>query len=306
MIKGRRIKKLSRYLGEDKKGTEIVCCVLVCPGMATKMKQAGFPDPLQLGDKVLPTPVGPVSLFNAEGRLRKIRNRKKEKISYEVRSSWLEWHGNERKTRYGTKVVSYYRFPTELDEPPGVELAISEDPTGNQMICAPAVIYQPDSARLIHIVNLMLEIFGICEFSDASLNTIAPAATKVFWEILPRGPWDFDRLKRSVIPTYGVPKRQQEVAEENLRFLLKHSPGAIAAGKAGFSGYAVYVYDHSNFCLCENSRYGNATYVLPDEWESLTRLSKSELLEKLGEKTRIIHDSHWRSRIEERFKSPTL
>ncbi len=306
MIRGKRIRKLSRYLGEDRKGTEVVCSALVSLELASKLQEAGFSESPQLGDKVLPTPVGPVSLFNAEGRLRKLRDKAKIQISYEVDTRWSELHGSERRTRYGRKVVNYYKFPTEIDPPPpGVLLTISEDPDKNRMICAPAVIYQPDSERLMHTANLMLELFGICEFSDSSLNTVGPAATRVSWEILPRGHWDVDHLKLSVIPRYGVPKRQQQLAEANLRFLLEHSPGAIAVGEAGFSGYAVYVYDHSNLCLCENSRYGNATYVLPDnDWQSLTRLSKSELLKKLGEESRIIHDSNWRSRVDQRFKSP--
>jgi len=48
----------------------------------------------------------------------------------------------------------------------------------------------------------------------------------------------------------------------------------------------------------ENAEYGNAIYVMNQQWEALTKLSRTDLLNAIDSRvTRIIHTTGWETRL---------
>jgi hypothetical protein len=69
-------------------------------------------------------------------------------------------------------------------------------------------------------------------------------------------------------------------------------------GKAGFYGYIVLMFDHTEKVLLECPVEGNAIYVLNSGEERLLRMSKQELIES-SEANRIVHAGAWYQRLKD-------
>ncbi len=69
-------------------------------------------------------------------------------------------------------------------------------------------------------------------------------------------------------------------------------------GKAGFYGYIVLMFDHTEKVLLECPVYGNAIYVLDSGEERLLRMTKQELRDS-GEATVIPHSKNWYRRLKD-------
>jgi hypothetical protein len=69
-------------------------------------------------------------------------------------------------------------------------------------------------------------------------------------------------------------------------------------GKAGFYGYIVLMFDHTEKVVLECPVYGNAIYVLDSGEERLLRMTKQELKDS-GEATVIPHSKNWYRRLKD-------
>lgn len=69
-------------------------------------------------------------------------------------------------------------------------------------------------------------------------------------------------------------------------------------GRAGFYGYIVLMFDHTEKVLLECPVEGNAIYVLDSGEERLLRMSKQELIES-SEAKRIYHSGPWYQRLKD-------
>lgn len=92
-----------------------------------------------------------------------------------------------------------------------------------------------------------------------------------------------------------------------LRLIQKLDPIRCAIGRGEFDGYVAFFFKRGNVAL-ECAWEGNAIYIFPeDRWIALSKLTKSELLEKHGhELERIIHDSdgRWFPRLKRSLRIP--
>jgi hypothetical protein len=68
-------------------------------------------------------------------------------------------------------------------------------------------------------------------------------------------------------------------------------------GQAGFEGYLIFGFTEKDLFVLESLVYGNATYVLGSNWESLAGLTKKEILAADLHVARIIHRQGWDSEI---------
>lgn len=75
-------------------------------------------------------------------------------------------------------------------------------------------------------------------------------------------------------------------------------PRNFVAGTSGFSRYfgAQFADD---LVVFENVSYGNAAYVMFDEWERLSQLSRVELLASDEHFVRVPHANSWERRLRE-------
>jgi hypothetical protein len=75
--------------------------------------------------------------------------------------------------------------------------------------------------------------------------------------------------------------RHAERDDERIRLLWDLKPDMLFIGRLGFSGYIVFIFNRGNIAVLESAFVGNALYIMPaEEWRDLSKLSKTELLER--------------------------
>lgn len=296
-ITKRRIRKVNNYLSEFRAGDAVFVGIPVVDVAAGRLAQVGLPDPPSIGATVLPpSDLGPVSLFNAEGRYNIRRDQPMETACRQVEWHWTEWHGPDPVEQSDVVDVPYKRYPREFIPPPSIELCVRNSARGQLLITAGPFTYSPgDTALLTHVTNLILEAFGECEFYDANLMPpITAPVRRLNWEILPAGRYPWERLEphlRSLV--HQSAEGNQPVIGWRLQHIAASNPEFVAIGKAGFHGYVVFGFPDHNVFILESIFYGNATYVFGEDWEHLSQRSKAEILAGGLQRDRIIHRKGW-------------
>jgi len=79
---------------------------------------------------------------------------------------------------------------------------------------------------------------------------------------------------------------------DRIRKAYSLDPNEVILGSDGFEGYMVFTFAHTLKVFLENAESGNAIYIIDDDWERLSRLTKRELLTH-PETTRIVHKGKW-------------
>ena len=59
------------------------------------------------------------------------------------------------------------------------------------------------------------------------------------------------------------------------------------------AGYVIFGFPEKNLYVLESGFYGNATYVVTDDWEVLSRMTKAELINGDLHQTRVVHLKSW-------------
>lgn len=65
----------------------------------------------------------------------------------------------------------------------------------------------------------------------------------------------------------------------------------------GFSRYVVFGFPQKNLYVVESMVYGNATYMFARDWESLSRMTKAEILEGGLHEQRLVHRLGWEDEV---------
>lgn len=86
-----------------------------------QLRAIGFDDAPSEGQSVIPSPIGPISTFNANGRETVRRDLPKICQSRMVWSTWNDWHGNRHS---GMQVRSQQVYQKELVTPPEEYLTV--------------------------------------------------------------------------------------------------------------------------------------------------------------------------------------
>jgi hypothetical protein len=150
---------------------------------------------------------------------------------------------------------------------------------------------------LLSAVNLLQENTGNYDVFPSGAPVEEYLKTLyVNWEILPPGERE-DNLKRILS---NIPQDNPRVREriiERYDFLAKLHPQDFVRGTNGFRSYfgARFAKDLVAF---ENVDYGNAIYVMFEDWEELSKRSRIELLSGTGEGfVRIPHIDGWKTKL---------
>ncbi len=113
---------------------------------------------------------------------------------------------------------------------------------------------------------------------DAQLN-------KVFWQILPPGQWTFD----SVLNHYNELQHANPHIHfdvKRLQTVLQLNPLSLYVGIGEFDGYIVLAFPQTTKVVLECLIYGNAIYVIREDWLRLAKLPKFELLSQFPSQAR--------------------
>lgn len=156
--------------------------------------------------------------------------------------------------------------------------------------------------HLLENLNLLQENIGAIDIfpSDATLTDYLKTIY-VHWEILPPGDRDetIDRIF-SGFKSSSEDLRKKLTSRYNL--LSKLGPKAYISGTSGFRRY--FGAQFSDFLVVfENLEYGNALYVMFEEWEGLSKMSRIDLLsgDRKGFK-RIVHRRGWEDDLKRTIK----
>lgn len=301
IIKKKRIRSAASNIRGVKTGEEICVAIPDTQRFKDKLQEMGFSSSLAVGERVLPSPLGTVSAFNAEGDFEVHRDLPMETAYRQGEWTWKEFRG-----RYDTveksKIVDipYKQYPRTPIPPPAVELTIAETPKGDKVVVSPPIKFTPKlESDLVHIVNLFLELFGECEVLKSDLSTVAPAKLiRLNWEVLPPGKLPWKQLQKRLQP---IVNRQTEgnrvVIDKRHETIAAHDPEFVAVGRGGFGGYVIFGFPSKSVFILESTQVNNATYVLDRDWEQLSTMTKAELLNGKLHKQRVIHRESWFSEI---------
>lgn len=296
-IQKQRIRNPNRYLRTIKSGESFVVAFRDPATTKERAVLAGFSDELPVGQQVLPSPVGNVTFFNANGRYIALKDQPKETAYRQQEWTWHEWRGP-YDTEERTEIVEipYERYPRRFIEPPSIEFSIAADENGNKVIASPTFVKDStDADTVTTAINVLLELFGECEILDEKLAPIIRSPVKrVNWELLPRGPMPWNQMRRnlrSVIDSQT--EGRQAVIAKRFEAINSHGPEFAATGKAGFQGYIVLGFPSRNLYVLESTEVNNATYILENDWETLSQMTKAELLREGLHKHRVVHRKNW-------------
>jgi hypothetical protein len=95
-----------------------------------------------------------------------------------------------------------------------------------------------------------------------------------------------------------VSEGNRKIIEHRLEAINSYGPTFYAIGQAGFRGYIVFGFSDRDIFFLESMYFGNATYVFEDNWETLSKMTKAEILNHNLQKDRIIHREGWENRVD--------
>jgi hypothetical protein len=254
--------------------------------------ELGFDTSPTEGDAVIPTPVGPVSTFNASGREIVRRDLPKVSQSRMVWSSWKDWHGNPHS---GLQIRSQDVYQRDLVPPPEEYISVLRSGTELVISSRPMDVAVDEEGAIVHVINLFLELFGEVSITSADPKSSASLAVKrLNWRVLPPGEYPFARAKEELKEFFRhLQEGVREVVESRIRSVTQYNPDFIAVGVGGFREYVVFGFRTRGVYVLESPTLGNATYVFKNDWSQLSSLSKKQILDGSLHEARLIHNHRW-------------
>jgi len=153
-------------------------------------------------------------------------------------------------------------------------------------------------------LNLLQENTGGADVFPADANLTEYLKTiSVYWEILPPG--ERTETLARILSKFRAPSQElREKLLDRYMFLEKLEPVAYISGTSGFHRYFGAQFA-DNFVVFENLEYGNAIYVMFDDWEELSKLSRMELLKNRRGAgfVRIVHRTEWKKLLTQLIKN---
>lgn len=280
---------------------------IVIPGVsnlaqhAQRIAELGFSFPYEAGEAILPAAsYGRSATTNAEGWVEVHRDQKMETAYRQVIWRWTMKRGYSYEEASKLVSVPYKRYPRTEHPPLGLEIHITPKTDGSLIATLPPLTVTAENEFALKLsVNLLVEIFGECDLLTEDLDQIIKAEVKrLNWRVLPPGKRSSEEVEDELEEVVQhLPEKVREVVEYRVRFINQFGPDLFAFGTHGFSGYLVFGFQKKGLFLLESIYFGNATYVLGEQWEDIARLSKGEILNNKLHIARIEHRDLWKQQI---------
>lgn len=219
--------------------------------------------------------------------------------------TWIRPYGN----RNATEVAAFTTrevFPRETRYGHGLAIQIDVGTLqGDKVRIGFRVdrVFPPDTKR--EDVDLLLALSLLRENVGAA--DIVPSGTtpdewvshqELSWELLPegqRGDLVFESIVRRL--SLDPDSDNTHVARARNEFIWSLGPGKVATGRGTFSRYVAYIF-RDDLVVLENLSYGNALYVMYENWEALSQRSRLDLLaDPQADFTRIVHRGRWKQEL---------
>ncbi len=289
------------YLSSLADGSAFRVITTLAEPLEEPLKRAGFSHPPKAGDTLLPRIVGPVSRFNARGRWNVRRDLPKQsRYIRTVSWRWEQWAGRGR-TEEREEFKDIYRdcYPRELIPPPSVELVLLR--LGGQWSVTSPELKRASATteHNKHCINLMLELFGVCDLVTEALRPIdVPVIRRANWRMLPPGEYPWNKLEAHIDAVIGARSEDtRRVIWDRQETVKSFNPDEIYVGEAGFDDYLAYVFRTRQIVVLESVRKDNAVYVFGMDWKRVSQLSKAEILRNGLQLARIVHARGWKAQL---------
>jgi len=153
---------------------------------------------------------------------------------------------------------------------------------------------------LLFALSLLNELIGTFDIFKSDITGKEILETrKVNWEIFPPGERDFKgELGRKLI---GASAENKKEMLHRAGVIEKMIPKQFVLGSGLNSNYYGALFE-SDLVVFENVEYGNATYILFEDWEEVSKKSRTEIMNGKSNYERIIHDKNWEKSIKEIIK----
>lgn len=274
-----------KRLGEFK----IVRCL---PNDLEQLRELGFDNPPAEGDSRIPPPVGPVSTFNADGRDVKEKDLPKVSQSRMVWATTRDWQGN---LHSGMQFRTQQVYQKKRIPPPEEYFTVLQSDSGPVLASRSLSTSADDDEKIIHVINLFLEIFGSLEITSVDLKSPESLVVKrLNWRVLPPGEFPFERAKVELAEFLErVDDNVRPVIQSRIKSVTQYKPDFVAVGVGGFREYVVFGFQSKDIYVLESPALGNATYVFKRNWAELASRSKKEILDGALHEARLVHNRKW-------------
>lgn len=159
------------------------------------------------------------------------------------------------------------------------------------------VLAKNDETEILFNINILQENIGSINVF-ASDTTIEQYLNSLIlnWEIFPPGTLENDfRIAIRGLRNLA-PERTIEI-KNSLEFLQSLNPVEIIVGTSGMSRYIGAKFSE-NLVVFENSNYGNAVYILFEDWIELSQLSRLEIQVRPSDQFyRVRHSGNWQEKV---------
>lgn len=291
-IAGKSVRSLTKVLKKSGAARNVRFAIAIEKLDKKYLLQLGFDEALNIGDYLIPSALGKFTHFNVNGRMIVRKDLPMEPESVMFYGSSRDWHGG---IHHGIKTRTVKKYPREQIPAPSEAIQIIEI-NGKKLVSSSELNLEDiDDTRNIHVTNLMLECFSTFEIFDIDKQQIVgPTLKRLQWDILPKGEYPWDKSKPIIDKaTEQIEEKDKKVIEHRMKIISRRSPDFLAIGRAGFNGYVVYGFRHKDIYVLESIHLDNATYVFNSDWEALSQLSKSEIINSNLPHNRIIHNGKW-------------
>jgi hypothetical protein len=285
----------------------VACVKRLEPGQIASYAHLGL-KLLASGQLDIPAPFVPppshgrASHTNVNGRvvIRKDLPKVYKTFTIEV-PNWGDWSN-------GSHDLDQTRLVYERDFIPPKDLTLSIERIGlstsstgfilkftiDQVISKAAEDFEED---FLYNLNLLQENVGTADvFASNTSHTEFEVTIHVDWELLPPGNLD-EIVRRMLDGKRPVSEQQRTQIRERLAVLGKLNPRRYIAGTSEFLRYFGAQFE-DNFVVFENITYGNAMYVMYEDWEALSKRSRIDLLKGPRDGfDRVVHTDGWGDRV---------
>lgn len=266
----------------------------------SQMEAFGFQKTDQNGTSILPCGVNRYAKKNAEPYFIVNKSLPKEDYTQAVYWTRYEWAGKGKLNPVTDfSYIKKQRYHRDYFEPYSVYFTLVTD-GDKPYIVSDAILYVTENhEKLLNTVNMLLNVFGECmvDFSEQEKHV---KRVVVNWDILPKGEYPWSTVKETLSNlAKGHTKTRAELMIRNCESIYARNPDFVAYGRSGFRGYAVFGFTSRNLYILESALPNNATYVLQNDWETISQLSKAQILSQELHKARIIHSSSWKKNFDE-------
>lgn len=152
--------------------------------------------------------------------------------------------------------------------------------------------------ELLFDINLLQENIGNVDvFKENATDAEYLKTVNINWEILPIGTKDetIEHIAKSMNIESNDALR--EILCSRYEILIKLKPINFVHGISGTKRYIGAQFSEK-LVVFENIEYGNAIYIMFDEWKKLSKLSRIELLNNRSMNfVRIVHNKDWEKKL---------